>query len=498
ELKGFTEKVMKLVREPYFKFIDVGLPKLCFSLQLFGLVKEECIKRPAISSVKIGFQKLDDYLVQPKKNYSEIWPQTFSSEDFKLEESRKDSSTFKHNLLNKNLTTTLIRSLVASGKTKTLRKILDSLAKNRADLPCETIKILYDPDKGSEAIHRGLKMLQKVYFGQMDGKQQQNDFVNINATWSSLDCIVYTSIIEAGISFKISNHFDAVIGISNINTRVHAEAFAQMFYQTYIEIEYQKRLLAKYFSEILCSLIASTRATLELILAKDTEKVNRNKISHTIKNIEKQIKNLDAESIANALDISSNEAEILKQNPKCSFANNMTLQHHYLWRTYALGFSNIDNTNILSGDDTKAKGLPNLKATVKLINAIVENWYSYTIKSSATHVGSKEHQLKSIDKIQELFNSISITTNITILEEAKLQYSELSSNEICEESSCNKFLIKNKSDIDILILLLQQKFQMSQERLEQWKTKIAFEFQDNINYWKKERESINKVDFLEY
>ncbi|CAJ0902392.1 14640_t:CDS:2, partial [Entrophospora sp. SA101] len=62
----------------------------------------------------------------------------------------------------------------------------------------------------------------------------------------------------------------------------------------------------------------------------------------------------------------------------------------------------------------------------------------------------------------------------------------------------SEFLIKNESDIDNLILLLQQKFQMSQERLEQWRTKIAFELRDNQNYWKKERESMNETDFLDY
>ncbi|CAJ0845967.1 10760_t:CDS:1, partial [Entrophospora sp. SA101] len=49
-----------------------------------------------------------------------------------------------------------------------------------------------------------------------------------------------------------------------------------------------------------------------------------------------------------------------------------------------------------------------------------------------------------------------------------------------------------------LILLLQQKFQMSQERLEQWRTKIAFELRDNQNYWKKERETMNEAEFLEH
>jgi len=65
----------------------------------------------------------------------------------------------------------------------------------------------------------------------MDEKQRQDDFANINAIWSGLDCVIYTSTVEAGISFEISNHFDAVIGISNINTGVYAEDFAQMLYR---------------------------------------------------------------------------------------------------------------------------------------------------------------------------------------------------------------------------------------------------------------------------
>src|SRR5439155_18239762 len=80
KLKGFTEKVMELLGKPYSKFIDIGLPKTHFNLRLLGSAKEGRIKRPAISSVKNGFQKLEDYLVQPKENYSEILPRTFSEE----------------------------------------------------------------------------------------------------------------------------------------------------------------------------------------------------------------------------------------------------------------------------------------------------------------------------------------------------------------------------------------------------------------------------------
>ncbi|CAG8584733.1 5812_t:CDS:1, partial [Scutellospora calospora] len=98
--------------------------------------------------------------------------------------------------------------------------------------------------------------------------------------------------------------------------------------ETYIEIEYQRRLSAKYFPEIFCSLIASTGALLELIAVEDTKlaKASHIEIFHTIKNTEKRIKSSDAELIVNAPDINSNEAEMLKLNPECSFDDNMTLQ----------------------------------------------------------------------------------------------------------------------------------------------------------------------------
>ncbi|CAG8845269.1 28596_t:CDS:1, partial [Gigaspora margarita] len=46
----------------------------------------------------------------------------------------------------------------------------------------------------------------------------------------------------------------------------------------------------------------------------------------------------------------------------------------------------------------------------------------------------------------------------------------------------SEYLIKNESNIDILIFYLQEKFNMSQERLEKWKNNILFEMQDNHNY----------------
>src|SRR5205085_2884818 len=42
-------------------------------------------------------------------------------------------------------------------------------------------------------------------------------------------------------------------------------------------------------------------------------------------------------------------------------------------------------------------------------------------------------------------------------------------------SLSSEFIVKNESDVDMLIFYLQQKFQMSREKLEQWRFKIAFE-----------------------
>ncbi|CAG8835705.1 11158_t:CDS:2, partial [Gigaspora margarita] len=861
DLKGFMKKVIELVEKPYSKFIDVGLSKSCFSLWLLESAKEGRVKRPAISSAKNKFHKLENYLVQPKANRSVIWPRTFSSEKLAEEKFQpiKDENAlvkgsnlviakyewFEIGKIGKGLinfqvqlpkecpickglserivniikrprplvdlsakninvkemedapeaypdfsseepTTTLIRSPVATGKTKTLREILNSLAKSEANLPCfnwisyhktlsnetkgkveilqnselrvestyrlslygdhsyvvildkanaimcqissgihaqesenamqdllklavhvvamdafgnestlaflkayrgknirifnnkyqlridETVKILYDPNKGSEAMRNGLRMIQEgkrvafvmtsckkaralanqasklqkpdgspilthVYFGQMDGKQRQDDFADINATWSGLDCVIYTSTVEAGISFEIPNHFDAIIAISNINTGVHVEAFTQMLYRVrdclYRIISLYNSKKPGIFKEPNRNLIRTELSALrprdlpiavkghrewykiancyaldsslvvetyiELITIEETSlaKVTHVEVSNTIKKVAKKIEVADAELIANSPNISSDDAEIIKQIPTCKddiqnwsmnnddwiklcdvnfvkkFNSPEPLQHFRrlayfrrqgpdeeesqdsmdpaltnLHKFYSakqweavcdlfqsIGFSSIDDTKILSGDDvaktfeqsrekivkiredalllfsfkTRAKGLPDLKATVKLINAIVKNWCGYTIKNGETCVAGFETQERikaiklnnsnyystipvllpykpeSIDETQELFNSIPITTDITISEETKFQYSTLSSNKIYEESSCNniveqlssitktkieilesldtislssEYLIKNESDIDTLILLLQQKY----------------------------------------
>jgi hypothetical protein len=86
DLKGFVKKVAERVGKSYSEFIDIGLYKSRFSLRLLGSAKEDRVKRPALSSVKKGYCKLENYLVQPKWNASEIWSRTFSSEKLEKDE----------------------------------------------------------------------------------------------------------------------------------------------------------------------------------------------------------------------------------------------------------------------------------------------------------------------------------------------------------------------------------------------------------------------------
>ena len=95
--------------------------------------------------------------------------------------------------------------------------------------------------------------------------------------------------------------------------------------KTYIEAEYQRRLSAKYFSEILCGLVFSTGASLEIISTEGTI-ADRKIVSNIIKAVKENIKGSDAELIVNASDITPDDAEVLKQISTRSFTDNMILQ----------------------------------------------------------------------------------------------------------------------------------------------------------------------------
>nr|CAG8676619.1 13836_t:CDS:1 [Entrophospora candida] len=87
----------------------------------------------------------------------------------------------------------------------------------------------------------------RAYYGDMDGKQRKKDFLDINTAWGELDCVAYTNTVEAGISFEKPNHFDIVIGITNIGTPVNVEAFIQMMFRIR---DCEKRILSLYYQKI--------------------------------------------------------------------------------------------------------------------------------------------------------------------------------------------------------------------------------------------------------
>ncbi|CAI2182858.1 1006_t:CDS:2, partial [Funneliformis geosporum] len=125
--------------------------------------------------------------------------------------------------------------------------IIDNRYKSRVNA---MVEIFYDPNSRAEAIKIGYGLLRAlvekafklskpdnspvracIYYGDMDGKQRQKGFSNINDAWDKLNCVAYTNTVKADISFEITRHFDIVITITNITTSVHVETLAQMLYQ---------------------------------------------------------------------------------------------------------------------------------------------------------------------------------------------------------------------------------------------------------------------------
>ncbi|RIB24712.1 hypothetical protein C2G38_2167770 [Gigaspora rosea] len=166
---------------------------------------------------------------------------------------------------------------------------------------------------------------------------------------------------------------------------------------------------------------------------------------------------------------------------------------------------------LLFGFKTRAKGIPDLNATIKFINAILSNCARFETIERIMAIKLNDpnyhpivpilplYKPESVNETQELFDSISITTDITISK---------SRNKVCEKSSCDNIveksvtnlpqlffivlaqdqsnitetkieipesliflssenLIKNESDIYTLIFYLQEKFQISKEKLKQ-------------------------------
>ncbi|GES93705.1 hypothetical protein GLOIN_2v1762477 [Rhizophagus clarus] len=170
---------------------------------------------------------------------------------------------------------------------------------------------------------------------------------------------------------------------------------------TFIEVEHQKRLSARYFIEKLFR----NEVRVETLVIKET----------------------DFNAVATSQNLNPEEAEVLKFDQECSIADTMALKYFYMRNLYCkdmteenleksvaedlrksylenywkviqelfkiLDFTSIDDKRILFDSMSRTKETPDLNSAIKTINAIAGNWYGYTIKSDKKRIGPKEKRI---------------------------------------------------------------------------------------------------------
>ncbi|CAI2182752.1 12405_t:CDS:2 [Funneliformis geosporum] len=215
-----------------------------------------------------------------------------------------------------------------------------------------------------------------AYYGDIDEKQRQKDFFDINVI-GHFDIVIAITNIATPVH-KNSNELFRPPGCENIRAELanarpnnlptsikgHCEwdsnAISYKIDEspaviTFIEVEHHKRLFARYFIEKLCSLIASTGASLQLIKMDESREVigNRKKVRNEQGYNEKSaMKGLEAKDIAQWEDT-----------------------------YYKAGYN--------SEKSSRAKEKPDLKSVVKAINAITSNWCRYTVENQHGITSSK-------------------------------------------------------------------------------------------------------------
>ncbi|CAI2185827.1 17624_t:CDS:2 [Funneliformis geosporum] len=229
----------------------------------------------------------------------------------------------------------------------------------------KSVEYLYDPNSGAKAMQIGYELLQqgkRVAFiltscsivqvlAEKASKLQRPDNSSIRAC--ELDCVAYTSTVEAGISFEKIDHFDAVIGITNIVTPVNVEAFIQIMFQ--IRYKNIRAELKNARSNDLPTAIrghreSSTDASFQLIKIDKSQEVieNRKRICNEVRVKVLVIKKTDFEAVATFWNLDPKEAENLKFDQERSISNTMKLKCFYMRNIYG-GFTGIDDKHILSG-----------------------------------------------------------------------------------------------------------------------------------------------------
>ena len=112
---------------------------------------------------------------------------------------------------------------------------------------------------------------------------------------------------------------------------------------TFIEVEHQKRLSARYFIEKLCSLIASTGASLQLIKMDDSQGVigNRKKVCNEVRVETLVIKETDFIAVATSQNLDPEEAKNLKFDQERSIPDTMALKRFYMRNIYEIGRAHV-------------------------------------------------------------------------------------------------------------------------------------------------------------
>ena len=101
---------------------------------------------------------------------------------------------------------------------------------------------------------------------------------------------------------------------------------------TFIEVEHQKCLSARYFIEKFCSLIASTGTSLQLIKMDESRGVigNRKKVRNEVRVEALIIKETDFDAVATSRNLDLEETENLKFDQERSIPDTMALKRFYM------------------------------------------------------------------------------------------------------------------------------------------------------------------------
>lgn len=108
---------------------------------------------------------------------------------------------------------------------------------------------------------------------------------------------------------------------------------------TWIEVENSKRMSAHHFPEMLCSMIASTWATLKKLQVSTLENINIDRTCRSLKSINTktcEIENSDCQALVDSPDIDDDDIEVLKLQLQHSAKEKLMLKRYYLRKTYCI------------------------------------------------------------------------------------------------------------------------------------------------------------------